>query len=103
VVHASARGGGVTFNGPPDARRRRILAIGGLGYIGSMPTGALLQRGDQVTVVDDLIVGGESLLADLPHPSFRLIKGDVSDRIQGRRMIQDPTGDRDRNAQFIVQ
>src|SRR6476661_930343 len=59
---------------------RRILVTGGAGYIGSMLTGALLQRGDHVTVVDDLLFGGESLLAYLPHPNFRFIKGDVSDQ-----------------------
>jgi nucleoside-diphosphate-sugar epimerase len=59
---------------------RRILVTGGAGYIGSLLTGTLLQRGDHVTVVDDLLFGGESLLAYLPHPHFRFIKGEVSDR-----------------------
>jgi nucleoside-diphosphate-sugar epimerase len=37
----------------------------------------LLQRGHQVTVVDDLLFGGESLLAYFAHPGFRFLKGDV--------------------------
>ncbi len=39
----------------------------------------LLQRGYAVTVVDDLLFGGESLLAYFSHPNFRFIKGDVCD------------------------
>lgn len=61
-------------NGPPH-----ILVTGGAGYIGSLLTGVLLQRGYHVTVVDDLLFGGESILAYFSHPNFRFIKGDVSD------------------------
>jgi nucleoside-diphosphate-sugar epimerase len=56
-----------------------ILITGGAGYIGSLLTGVLLQRGFAVTVVDDLLFGGESLLAYFSHPNFRFIKGDVCD------------------------
>ncbi len=59
---------------------RRVLITGGAGYIGSLLTGVLLQRGDHVTVVDDLLFGGESLLAYFSHPRFAFIKGDVCDR-----------------------
>ena len=61
-------------NGPPH-----ILVTGGAGYIGSLLTGVLLQRGYAVTVVDDLLFGGESLLAYFSHPNFHFIKGDVCD------------------------
>jgi nucleoside-diphosphate-sugar epimerase len=39
----------------------------------------LLQRGYRVTVVDDLLFGGESLLGHWHHPRFRFVKGDVLD------------------------
>jgi len=39
----------------------------------------LLHRGYYVTAVDDLLFGGESLLAYFSHPNFRFIKGDVCD------------------------
>jgi len=55
----------------------RILITGGAGYIGSLLTGVLLRLGCQVTVVDDLLFGGESLLAYFSHPSFTFLKGDV--------------------------
>jgi nucleoside-diphosphate-sugar epimerase len=64
---------------PKTAPVRRVLITGGAGYIGSLLTGVLLQRGHQVTVVDDLLFGGESLLAYFSHPCFRFIKGDVCD------------------------
>ncbi len=62
-----------------DYSGRHVLITGGAGYIGSLLTGVLLQRGYRVTVVDDLLFGGESLLAYLHHPSFRFVKGDVCD------------------------
>jgi nucleoside-diphosphate-sugar epimerase len=58
---------------------QRILITGGAGYIGSLLTGVLLQQGHHVTVVDDLLFGGESLLAYFSHPNFDFLKGDVSD------------------------
>jgi nucleoside-diphosphate-sugar epimerase len=64
---------------PPEPARRHILITGGAGYIGSLLTGVLLQQGYQVTVVDDLLFGGESLLAYFSHPDFRFLKGDVCD------------------------
>jgi nucleoside-diphosphate-sugar epimerase len=54
-----------------------IWITGGAGYIGSLLTGALLREGHQVTVIDDLVFGGETMLAYLPHPNFRFVKGDV--------------------------
>jgi len=58
----------------------RIAITGGAGYIGSLLTGGLLRRGHQVTVLDTLLFGGESLLAHLAHPSFAFRKMDVADR-----------------------
>jgi nucleoside-diphosphate-sugar epimerase len=57
--------------------QKHCLITGGAGYIGSLLTGVLLQRGYQVTVVDDLLFGGESLLGYWHHPNFRFAKGNV--------------------------
>ncbi len=62
-------------NGPAEARH--ILVTGGAGYIGSLLTGELLRAGYSVTVMDDLLYGGESLLAYLPSPAFHFIKANV--------------------------
>lgn len=56
-----------------------VIITGGAGYIGSLLTGLLLQRGYKVTVVDDLLFGGESLLGYWHHPAFRFVKADVGD------------------------
>ncbi len=54
-----------------------ILITGGAGYIGSLLTGTLLYSGHRVTVVDDLLFGGDSLMGYLTHPHFRFVKGNV--------------------------
>jgi nucleoside-diphosphate-sugar epimerase len=54
-----------------------ILITGGAGYIGSMLTGVLLNRGHQVTVLDDLLFGGESLLSYFTQEHFRFHKVNV--------------------------
>ncbi|WP_322496152.1 NAD(P)-dependent oxidoreductase [Chloroflexus sp.] len=56
-----------------------VLITGGAGYIGSLLTGVCLQQGWSVTVVDDLLFGGASLLGYWHHPRFRFVKGDVCD------------------------
>ena len=56
-----------------------VLITGGAGYIGSLLTGALLERGYSVTVVDKLLFGGESLLGFAHHPRFRFTPGDVTE------------------------
>jgi nucleoside-diphosphate-sugar epimerase len=56
----------------------RILITGGAGYIGSMLTGTCLAEGHEVTVVDALLFGGDSLLAYLGHPRFIFRKLDVT-------------------------
>ena len=55
-----------------------VLITGGAGYIGSLLTGVLLAAGHEVTVVDSLMFGGESLLPYFPHPKFQFHKADVS-------------------------
>lgn len=62
---------------PTQSNANHILVTGGAGYIGSLLTGELLRNGYRVTVVDDLLFGGESLLAYLSHPSFRFVKANV--------------------------
>jgi UDP-glucose 4-epimerase len=60
-----------------QSSQEHILITGGAGYIGSMLTGELLRLGYRVTVVDDLLFGGESLLAYLSNEKFRFVKTNV--------------------------
>jgi len=54
-----------------------VLITGGAGYIGSFLTGELLRLGYHVTVVDELLFGGEALLAYIPNQKFHFVKADV--------------------------
>ena len=56
---------------------KHVLITGGAGYIGSLLTGEFLRQGYCVTVVDELIFGGDSLVAYFPHPNFHFMKADV--------------------------
>ncbi len=58
------------------------LITGGAGYIGSLLTGVLLYAGWRVTVADDLLFGGQSLLGYWHHPRFHFAKIDVCDPAQ---------------------
>ena len=59
------------------SEQKHILVTGGAGYIGSLLTGELLRQGYLVTVIDELLFGGDSLVAYLNHPNFRFAKHDV--------------------------
>jgi len=58
---------------------RHILVTGGAGYIGSLLAAELLRAGHYVTVVDNLLFGGESLVSFLHHPNFHFRKADVTE------------------------
>jgi nucleoside-diphosphate-sugar epimerase len=66
-----------------------VLVTGGAGYIGSLLTGELLRAGYRVTVVDDLLFGGESLLAYLPNPCFHFVKANVWEPRAVRNAVRD--------------
>lgn len=61
------------------SEKGHILVTGGAGFIGSVLTAELLRSDYQVTVLDNLLYGGESLLAYLSHPNFHFFKGDVTE------------------------
>ena len=58
---------------------RHILITGGAGYIGSLLTAELLRANWNVTVADNLLFGGESLVSFLQHPNFHFVKTDVTE------------------------
>lgn len=59
------------------ARPRRVLVVGGAGYLGSALVPVLLARGYQVRVLDSLLFGKEPLHDFERHANFELAAGDV--------------------------
>lgn len=60
---------------------KTILITGGAGFIGSHLTEKLLQKGDEVFVIDNLSTGSLENLKHLEdNPKFHFIKGSVLDR-----------------------
>jgi len=68
---------------------KRILITGGAGYVGSVLTPALLNRGYHVRVLDNLAYGGRSLLPCFVYPNFEFVRGDVLDLPLLRRATED--------------
>jgi nucleoside-diphosphate-sugar epimerase len=58
----------------------KVLITGGAGYIGSVLTEVLLDRGFQVTVFDNLMYKQTPLLHLCNFPDFNFIKGDVTNK-----------------------
>lgn len=65
-----------------------VLVTGGAGYVGSMLTRELLDRGSRVVVADRLLFGGEALLDLMSHPDFTFVKADVADSEQMQSLFE---------------
>lgn len=58
---------------------KRILVTGGAGFLGSHLVGRLLERGDEVLVVDNYFTGRRRNLIDyLEHPGLEIMRHDVT-------------------------
>ena len=57
----------------------RALVTGGAGFIGSHLVDALVARGDEVVVIDDLSTGRRENLAGALDAGAELIEGDIAD------------------------
>ncbi len=68
-----------TDNAPPPAPRR-VLVSGGAGFIGSHLVERLLQRGDAVTVVDNLSTGRRRNLP-AAHERLRFVEASLKDAL----------------------
>jgi nucleoside-diphosphate-sugar epimerase len=58
---------------------KRVLVVGGAGYLGSVLCVRLIQKGYLVKVLDNLTYGGSGLSYLKRHPSFEFIQGDMRD------------------------
>lgn len=57
----------------------KILVTGGAGYVGSLLVSELLERGHDVTILDNFVYGYESVLNHVGYKNFSVIKKDVRD------------------------
>src|SRR5688572_24152610 len=57
----------------------KVLVTGGAGYIGSILVPMLLEKGAEVTVVDNFYYKQNSLLDVCFNPKLKVVKGDVRD------------------------
>lgn len=57
----------------------RVLITGGAGYLGSVLCEHLLDAGYQITVVDNLLYGQQTLFHLCNNPNFEFVFGDVRD------------------------
>ena len=58
--------------------KKTILITGGAGYIGSVLTESLLNKGYTVNVIDNLYYGQDSLLSVCQYPNFNFVEGDIN-------------------------
>jgi UDP-glucose 4-epimerase len=66
----------------------RSLVTGGAGFIGSNLVDALLERGDEVTVVDDLSTGRRENLDGALERGARLAEADIRDAQAVRELVE---------------
>jgi nucleoside-diphosphate-sugar epimerase/dTDP-4-amino-4,6-dideoxygalactose transaminase/CBS domain-containing protein len=64
------------FVNPPV---KKILVVGGAGYLGSVLVRKLIEKGYKVRVLDDMRYGREPLMNLISHNNFELIEGDARD------------------------
>ena len=78
-----------------NGKGRRALITGGAGFVGSHLAEELIERGFEVTVVDDLSTGRRENLAKVEGAAgFRLVQGDVTDEA----LMEEPGSAKDRGA-----
>ncbi len=66
----------------------KILVTGGAGYIGSILVPALLEKGYEVTVVDNFMFKQNSLVDCCTYDTFSIVRGDCRDESLMARLIR---------------
>jgi nucleoside-diphosphate-sugar epimerase len=69
--------GFTTANAGPSEPARRVLVVGGGGYLGSVLTRKLLNLGFRVRVLDSFIYGRRSLDSVANNPNIDIVEGDL--------------------------
>lgn len=69
--------------------KEKVLITGGAGYIGSVLTGHLLDKGYKVTCIDNLKHKQNSLISYVGDPNFDFVYGDVRDEGLLEKIVSD--------------
>ena len=69
----------------------KILVTGGAGFIGSHIAEYLVRRGDDVTVLDNLITGSKENLTKISD-KINFVNGDIRDHKLLEKLVSDTTG-----------
>jgi nucleoside-diphosphate-sugar epimerase len=67
---------------------KKVLITGGAGYLGSVLTEVLLEKGYQVTVLDNLIYKQTSVAPFTYHSNFKFVFGDVTDEYVLKPLVE---------------
>jgi nucleoside-diphosphate-sugar epimerase len=62
---------------PASSKVKRVLVLGGAGYLGSALMPKLLEKGYKVRLLDSFVYGDGSIARIRSHPDFEVFKGDV--------------------------
>lgn len=74
-----------------NGKKTKVLITGGAGYIGSVLSRVLLEKGYSVTVLDSFMYGQTSLLDCCAYDDFEIVRGDCRDE----RLLKDLIKDKD--------
>ena len=67
---------------------KKILVTGGAGYIGTSLVPKLLRAGHEVTVFDNLMVGGNQLLPFFRYENFKFVRGDIRHKEELKKVVE---------------
>ena len=67
---------------------KKVLITGGAGYLGSVLTEVLINKGYKVTVIDSLVYKQTSVAPFTYHPNFEFVLGDVTNESQLKSLVE---------------
>ncbi len=69
--------------------KKIVLVTGGAGYVGSNFIRDALASGYRIRCLDRFVYGGKSIVGFLNHPDFEIIKGDIRNKLDVEKALED--------------